>query len=414
MQKIIKKWYSRTPISTVIASLKTMNKIQSLLVTLVPISLLLIGTTTYAQVLQNMVKNPSFEQYRKVPTDLGEWGMVDYWSSPTEASPDYFHKRAAGKNVDVPYNKMGRCMARSGYAYTGIYAYASRYLKRNFREYVQLELKQPLLAGNTYCVKAHVFLAQSSNRAVGALGMTASKIRINQKDELPIVTKNMTYMLQEDRSPLDERAWVEITCQYKAQGGERYLVLGNFDDDKKTKVTGAIENDTFKNPHVDFAYYYIDDVCVTNSSTNFSCDCGSFDLIRTRGEERIVLDVKVQQKQYYLGQVVIMQNLDFERGKITMLSGSQGALDDLVGTLRLNPNYHVEISGHTDDKGDPQKNQILSKKRAEVVYNYLLSSGIKKERLTYRGYGQSRPIALNKTIEGRQKNERIQFRITKK
>ncbi|WMX13550.1 MULTISPECIES: OmpA family protein [unclassified Aureispira] len=391
-----------------------MNKIQSLLVTLVPISLLLIGTTTYAQVLQNMVKNPSFEQYRKVPTDLGEWGMVDYWSSPTEASPDYFHKRAAGKNVDVPYNKMGRCMARSGYAYTGIYAYASRYLKRNFREYVQLELKQPLLAGNTYCVKAHVFLAQSSNRAVGALGMTASKIRINQKDELPIVTKNMTYMLQEDRSPLDERAWVEITCQYKAQGGERYLVLGNFDDDKKTKVTGAIENDTFKNPHVDFAYYYIDDVCVTNSSTNFSCDCGSFDLIRTRGEERIVLDVKVQQKQYYLGQVVIMQNLDFERGKITMLSGSQGALDDLVGTLRLNPNYHVEISGHTDDKGDPQKNQILSKKRAEVVYNYLLSSGIRKERLTYRGYGQSRPIALNKTIEGRQKNERIQFRITKK
>jgi len=81
--------------------------------------------------------------------------------------------------------------------------------------------------------------------------------------------------------------------------------------------------------------------------------------------------------------------------------------------LRLNPSYHVEISGHTDDKGDPQKNQILSKNRAEVIYNYLLSSGIKKERLTFRGYGQSRPIALNKTTEGRQKNERIQFRITK-
>jgi outer membrane protein OmpA-like peptidoglycan-associated protein len=391
-----------------------MNRIQSLLVILVSTLFLLVGTTAYAQVLQNMVKNPSFEQYRKVPTDLGEWGMIDYWSSATAASPDYFHKRAAGKNVDVPYNKMGRCTARSGYAYTGIYAYASRYLKRNFREYVQLELKQPLLSGNTYCVKAYVFLSQSSNRAVGALGMTASKIRLNQKDELPIVTKNMTYMLQEDRSPLNERAWVEISCQYKAQGGERYLALGNFDDDKKTNVSGAIENDTFKNPHVDFAYYYIDDVCVTNSSTNFTCDCGSFDLVRTRGEERIVLDVKIQQKQYYLGQVVIMQNLDFERGKVTMLSGAQGALNDLVGTLRLNPSYNVEISGHTDDKGDPQKNQILSKNRAEVIYNYLLSSGIKKERLTFRGYGQSRPIALNKTTEGRQKNERIQFRITKK
>lgn len=403
-----------TPKSATIASFRTMNRIQSLLVILVSTLVLGVDASTYAQVLQNMVKNPSFEQYRKVPTDLGEWEMLDYWSSPTEASPDYFHKRAGGKNVDVPYNKMGRCTPRSGHAYTGIYAYASRYLKRNFREYVQLELKQPLLSGNTYCVKAHVFLAQSSNRAVGALGMTASKIRYNQKDELPIVTKNMTYMLQEDRSPLDERAWVEITCEYKAQGGERYVVLGNFDDDKKTKVSGAIENDTFKNPHVDFAYYYVDDVCVTNSSTNFTCDCGSFDLIRTRGEERIVLDVKIQKKEYYLGQVIIMQNLDFEKGKITMLPGSQVALNDLVGTLRLNPSYNVEISGHTDDKGDPQKNQILSKNRAEVVYNYLLSSGIKKERLTYRGYGQSRPIALNKTTEGRQKNERIQFRITKK
>lgn len=376
--------------------------------------LFFINTSTDAQVLQNMVKNPSFEQYRKVPVDLGNTETIDYWSSPTDASPDYFHRRAGGKNVDIPYNKMGRANARSGHAYVGIYAYASRYLKRNFREYVQLELKQAMQPGNTYCVKAHVFLSQSSNRAIGALGMTASKIRTSQNHELPIQYARSTYMLQDDRSPLDAREWVEISCEYKAQGGERYVVLGNFDDDKKTKVSGAIENDTFKNPHVDFAYYYIDDVCVTNTSSNFSCKCGSFDLIRTRGEERIVLDMKVRKKEYSLGQVVIMENLEFERGKATMLRGSQTSIQDLIGTLRLHPEYHVEISGHTDDRGDPQKNQILSQKRAEAVYNYLLSSGIKRERLSYRGYGQSRPIALNKTSEGREKNERIQFRITKK
>lgn len=388
-----------------------MNTIQSLFFLCV---LLLNTPFLFAQVLQNMVKNPSFEQYNKVPADLGNIETVDYWSSPTEASPDYFHKRAAGKNVDIPYNKMGRCYARSGHAYMGIYAYASRYIKRNFREYVQLELKQPLLAGNTYCVKAHVFLSQSSNRAVGALGMAASKIQLKEKHEMSIQANKATYMLQEDRSPLDNRTWVEISCQYKAVGGERYVVIGNFDDDRKTKVSGAIENDTFRNPHVDFAYYYIDDICVTNSRTNFNCDCGSFDLVRTRGEERIVLDVKVQKKEYQLGQVVIMENLNFERGKTIMIRGAQSAIDDLVGTMRLHPNYHIEISGHTDDKGDPQKNQILSKKRAETVYNYLLASGIQRERLSFRGYGQSRPIALNKTVEGRQKNERIQFRITKK
>jgi|GEM_PF-2370182 len=393
-----------------------MNKLQSFWIfnLIIGCSLLSYTTPINAQVLQNMVKNPSFEQYRKVPTDLGNTETIDYWSTATDASPDYFHRRASGKNVDIPYNKMGKANARSGHAYVGIYAYASRYLKRNFREYIQVELKQAMQPGNTYCVKAHVFLSQSSNRAVGALGMTASKIRTNQQHEHAMDHSKATYMLQDDRTPLNDRQWVEISCQYKAQGGERYVVIGNFDDDKKTKVSGAIENDTFKNPHVDFAYYYIDDVCVTNTSTNFKCDCGSFDLIRTNGEQRIVLDFKIQEKEYALGQVVIMQGVDFEKGKITMIKGSSKAIEDLIGTLKKHPEYHIEISGHTDDKGDPQKNQILSKKRAEAIYNYLLSSGIQKERLAYRGYGQSRPIALNKTVEGRQKNERIQFRITKK
>lgn len=369
-----------------------------------------------AQVLQNMVKNPSFEQYNKVPTDLGELNQIDYWSSPTDASPDYYHRRASGANVDIPMNKMGNANSRSGHAYVGIYAYASRYIKRNFREYVQVELKQPMVIGNTYCIKAHVFLSQSSNRSVGALGVVASKIKTmqNHENEISIAGGKATYMLQADRSPLDSRDWTEIRCDYKAQGGERYLIIGNFDDDRKTIVSGAIENDTFKNPHVDFAYYFIDDVCVTDLSTNFSCDCGSFDLERTRGEQRIVMDFRVEKKEYELGQVVIMENLTFEKDKSTMKPGSHEVINDLVGTLRLHPNYHVEISGHTDDRGDPQNNQLLSKKRAEAVYNYLLSCGIEAERLSFKGYGQSRPIALNQSAEGREKNERIQFMITKK
>ena len=370
--------------------------------------------TLQAQVLQNMVKNPSFEQYDKVPTDLGHVDAIDYWSSPTAASPDYFHKRASSKEVDVPINKMGRCYARSAYAYAGIYAYASRYIKQNFREYVQVELKQPLLAGEQYCIKAHVFLSQSSNRAVGALGMIATPLKIKERHEAMLIGHKKHYLIQEDRSPLNDRRWVEISCQFKAQGGERYFTIGNFDDDRTTKVSGAVPNDTFANPHVDFAYYYIDDICVTNTRTNFNCDCGSFDLVRTRGEERIVMDFKTRKKEYSLGQVIIMKNLKFEQGKTTMLQGSQAAIEDLVATLNMHPTYCVEIAGHTDDRGDPQKSQILSKSRAKAVYNYLLSSGIAKERLSYRGYGQSRPIALNKTLEGRQKNERIQFKITKK
>ncbi len=379
------------------------------------ISLFFFNASCTAQVLQNMVKNPSFEQYDKVPTDLGELQSIDYWDSPTNATPDYFHRRAAGQNVDIPINKMGEANARSGHAYIGIYTYASRYIKRNFREYIQLELKQPMIAGHSYCVKAHVYLSQSSNRSIGALGMTASKIKMLQEHEMNISTKQRVMYLQNaDKSPLDQRNWIEISCRFKALGGERHIVLGNLDDDRKTVMSGAIVLDKFKNPHVDFAYYFEDDVSVTDVSTNFKCECGSFELVRTRGEERIIVDMNIQKKTYKEGQIVIMENLEFENGKASILNGTHASIYDLIGTLRMHPSYQVEISGHTDDQGDPQKNQLLSKKRAEAVYKFLISSGIDTSRLTFKGYGQSRPIALNKTSEGRKKNERIQVVISKK
>jgi outer membrane protein OmpA-like peptidoglycan-associated protein len=222
------------------------------------------------------------------------------------------------------------------------------------------------------------------------------------------------YLQNADKSPLDQRNWIEISCRFKALGGERHIVLGNLDDDRKTVVSGAIVLDKFKNPHVDFAYYFVDDVCVTDASTNFKCACGSFELVRTRGEERIVVDMNVQKKTYKEGQIVIMENLEFEKGKASILNGTHASIYDLIGTLRMHPSYQAEITGHTDDQGDPQKNQLLSKKRAEAVYKFLLSSGIDAARLSFKGYGQSRPIALNKTSEGRKKNERIQVVISKK
>ena len=109
-----------------------------------------------------------------------------------------------------------------------------------------------------------------------------------------------------------------------------------------------------------------------------------------------------------------MKGVEFEKGKAILVQGAQKTIDDLLSTLQMNKKYHVEISGHTDDRGDPQKNQMLSKRRAETIVSYLTAAGIAKDRLSFRGYGQSRPIALNKTKEGRAQNERIQFKIIKK
>jgi hypothetical protein len=116
----------------------SLHKIVLILLTSLPIF-------SYAQVLQNMVKNPSFEQYSvETPDDIGQIERCAYWSAATKAGADYFHERARGANADAPYNKMGKAQPKSGKAYAGFYAYASRYSKRNFREYLQVKLNNSL------------------------------------------------------------------------------------------------------------------------------------------------------------------------------------------------------------------------------------------------------------------------------
>ncbi|MDR3046386.1 MAG: OmpA family protein, partial [Bacteroidales bacterium] len=82
-----------------------------------------------------------------------------------------------------------------------------------------------------------------------------------------------------------------------------------------------------------------------------------------------------------------------------------------VEFLNENPTIKVEIQGHTDNVGDDNANQFLSERRAQAVYDYIISEGISKDRVRYQGYGKKKPIATNETAEGRAKNRRTVFLI---
>ena len=75
--------------------------------------------------------------------------------------------------------------------------------------------------------------------------------------------------------------------------------------------------------------------------------------------------------------------------------------------------YKLNIDGHTDNVGSPEKNITLSQSRAEIVKNYLTTKSVDGSKLTTTGFGQTKPIADNKTAEGRAKNRRVEFRIQK-
>jgi len=107
-----------------------------------------------------------------------------------------------------------------------------------------------------------------------------------------------------------------------------------------------------------------------------------------------------------------MQGVEFETGKATIKSKSYDLLN-LIATIFIdNPNYIVEIQGHTDNTGKAETNKKISQKRAEAVRNYLIKQGVPAERLTAVGYGSEVPIADNKTAKGRQKNRRVEFKIS--
>ena len=111
------------------------------------------------------------------------------------------------------------------------------------------------------------------------------------------------------------------------------------------------------------------------------------------------------------GEHVVLKNIFFDVNKFDIKSESNSELAKLKSFLNANPTIRIEVSGHTDSTGDPKLNQTLSESRANAVYNFLVKEGISSARLTYKGYGKSKPIASNDSEEGRSQNRRTEFTI---
>ncbi|MCX6550103.1 MAG: OmpA family protein [Acidobacteria bacterium] len=101
--------------------------------------------------------------------------------------------------------------------------------------------------------------------------------------------------------------------------------------------------------------------------------------------------------------------VNFETGKSAISPDSAPTLDAAANALKAAGGLRVEVAGHTDNVGTPEANLKLSQDRAQAVMTALTERGIKADRLTAKGYGQTAPIADNRTEEGRAKNRRVEL-----
>ncbi len=106
---------------------------------------------------------------------------------------------------------------------------------------------------------------------------------------------------------------------------------------------------------------------------------------------------------------VTLNDLHFETGKADITPDSEATLNTVLTSLKNNPDWKIRVEGFTDNVGGQEANEKLSADRAEAVANWLADHGIDRSRLSSKGYGESRPIASNKSEDGRAKNRRVEL-----
>lgn len=114
------------------------------------------------------------------------------------------------------------------------------------------------------------------------------------------------------------------------------------------------------------------------------------------------------------GNILRMNNLLFEVGQADIMQSSYDELNSLAQMLHTNPKMKIQLEGHTDYRGNPDRNMQLSEVRVLAVRDYLVDQDIKKGRIKYKAFGGSQPITTENTEEARLKNRRVEVRILSK
>ncbi len=338
-----------------------------------------------AKPLKNLVPNGSFENYRRKSGDVRKaipWRPIE--------TIDYYQNALSN---DTTAEKG----AYNGYCYTGF-----RFRKK-YKEFLQVKLTEGLHRGTVYEFSMHVRLAFWSNAQLRSFGVLFSKG--GYKGPYDVAKSVMIDTVCERGGLGGDYRWFEIKGFYKADGGEKFITIGNFAPIIKKDMYRI---DVFRLGPKE-SYYFVDDVKLYKAP-QFEEKVEVVRVGPNYFEEDSTLAVK---KDIKIGEKVQLNNIYFVNGRYYLLPESYTELNKLAVYLMKNPDVEIQINGHSDNQGLWYKNQRMSELRAREVFEYLIKKGV-QNKMYFKGYGSAQPIATNDTEEGRQKNRRVDFEIIKK
>ncbi|MBC7449262.1 MAG: OmpA family protein [Hymenobacteraceae bacterium] len=351
----------------------------------------------------NLVPNPSFEEYDAKPREISQLNLARPWLSLATSGNEPAELFATGAlaRVGVPQNFNGTEPAHHGDAYAGFIPF-SKMDDERYREFFVVQLTAPLEAGCTYRAACFVSLAERAHWAVDGV-----QILVSARGPL-LIEQGYARAQPQVSAPqiIDQTAgWTEVSGMFRASGGEKVLSIGNFQLSSDTGARRRMARGKDKEAG-DIAYYYLDDISLVKVM--------EADGSAARAPQPVVVasapvlaPLPVPKK----GQAVRLDNVYFTSDAARLLPASAPALDQLADLLTANATWAITIAGHTDNTNTDAHNLLLSHLRAESVRQYLIGKGIAPVRLKAAGYGDTKPVADNRTPQGREKNRRVEFTL---
>ena len=225
--------------------------------------LLFLGRGQQIAYCQNIILNPSFEYFTSCFTGGGQINLAFPWYDPNSGTSDCYNECSSNQNASVPNNYIGSQYPRTGSGYAGFGISFQGIF--SVREYIAAPLKDSLKPGTTYCVEFYVSLGDSSLYGANGIGVHFSKDSISHGDwsePMPFIPQ-----IEEEDVVIDTSGWVLISGQYIAEGGEKYIAIGNFRTNSNTLI-----DTVYSNGFQICGYYYIDDVFVGKCADSKATD----------------------------------------------------------------------------------------------------------------------------------------------
>jgi outer membrane protein OmpA-like peptidoglycan-associated protein len=377
---------------------------------------MMIAINLSAQEEENLVSNGSFESTDGKAKKLSMIDCAMGWTSPTGARADLF---VPGKvsEINVPENIYGKEEAREGNNYAGIVAFS--YGNKTPRTYLTAKLAVPLKKGMRYCVKFYVSLAEASKYASNNVGVNFAKKPFESQDKASI--KDVTHVLspENDVKQINQTyAWYQVCNIYEAQGGEKFITIGNFFPDDKTKSENNKKPKEMKNEQIIAAYYYLDDVSVILLNDGQKCDCMKEEV--SEYSSTIYLKESTISDKMTLNEKIEAQTMFFAFGKSNLTASGKVALEFIAEQMKTNPTLNLDVIGHSDVAEDSvgiQKSIFsnMGEKRTNAVIQYLVEMGIQESRLNSVSKGSSFPNEENSNSDEQDlkmaRNRRVTFRV---